>query len=768
MIAKSEGPAESSTTPSATPFADLDDYLELGWVQGLALSGDGRRLVVGVNTPDHQKNRFRTTLWAVDPEGTRPARRLTRSVEGESAAAFTPSGDLLFVSARPAPGADEEPTPALWLLPAEGGDARVLAAPAGGVRGVRVARESGRVVFGSALLPSAADLAQDAEIRAARRDAGVGAILHERFPVRYWDHDLGPDRTRLFTTELPDGGNTDGGNDGESMPRDLTGHVGPALDDDSSWDVSSDGRTVVVSWMVGEPGGSTRFTAVAIDTADGTRRVLADDPDNDHESPRISPDGRRVAIAVQRRISPEDPGDRWILVLPIDGGGAGNGNGCGAGNGGSGGGSSGDGSHGDGGSADSGSSGNYGGDGDSSDGDSSSGVGDRGNGGDGGSGERGNGGNSGGEVVLGKEWDRWPRLFGWMPDGRALIVGADDNGRAPLWRVDVATGARTKLTGDDGAYSDVHISPDGNWIYAIRTAVDSPPTPVRLPADGTAPAQPLRGPVPAPALPGRLTEVTATAEDGTPLRAWLSLPHQASAENPVPLLLQIHGGPVMSANAWSWRWNPWLFVARGYAVLQPDPALSTGYGREFIERGWGSWGAKPFTDLMTITDAAQQRAEIDADTSAALGASFGGYMANWVAGHTDRFDAIVSHASVWNLWQSNQTGDAANYFSREMPLDVAEANSPHHAVDAIRTPMLIIHGDRDYRVSVTEAMTLWWDLSARSKSPDGSSPHKFLYFPDENHWILRPHNVKIWYETVLAFLAHHLRGADWQPPTLLG
>ncbi|HEX3650371.1 MAG TPA: alpha/beta fold hydrolase, partial [Pseudonocardiaceae bacterium] len=356
----------------------------------------------------------------------------------------------------------------------------------------------------------------------------------------------------------------------------------------------------------------------------------------------------------------------------------------------------------------------------------------------------------------------------WTPNGSALVVTADDQGRGPLWRVDTTTGEATAITSDHYTYTHVHLSPDGRWVYALRTAWDCPPTPVRVPVDGSAPARELRGPAEPLALPGRLDEVNTTAADGTPLRAWLVVPDGADAEHPAPLLLWIHGGPLGSWNAWTWRWNPWLAVARGYAVLLPDPALSTGYGIEMIRRGWGNWGAAPFTDLMSITDATVARADIDGDRTAAMGGSFGGNMANWVAGHTDRFNAIVTHASLWALDQFSTTTDASFHWVREMTTEMTEKNSPHLAADAIVTPMLIIHGDHDYRVPIGEALRLWWDLQSRSKAPDGSSLHKFLYFPDENHWILTPNHAIVWYETVFAFLAHHVLGRPWERPELLG
>jgi dipeptidyl aminopeptidase/acylaminoacyl peptidase len=269
--------------------------------------------------------------------------------------------------------------------------------------------------------------------------------------------------------------------------------------------------------------------------------------------------------------------------------------------------------------------------------------------------------------------------------------------------------------------------------------------------------------VPPVEVPGRLTEVTATAEDGSPLRAWLALPN---GDEKAPLLLWIHGGPVGSWNDWHWRWNPWLAVAQGYAVLLPDPAISTGYGLDFIQRGWGQWGGTPYTDLMAITDAAVARPDIDETRTAAMGGSYGGYMANWVAGHTDRFRAIVTHASLWHLDQMGTTTDWAFEWVRDMTTESAVEHSPHQFVDRVTTPLLIIHGDKDYRVPIGQALTLWWDLLSR-QSADGPA-HKFLYFPDEGHWILKPNHVKVWYGTVFAFLAHHLNGADWKPPKALG
>ena len=150
-------------------------------------------------------------------------------------------------------------------------------------------------------------------------------------------------------------------------------------------------------------------------------------------------------------------------------------------------------------------------------------------------------------------------------------------------------------------------------------------------------------------------------------------------------------------------------------MLLPDPALSTGYGQDFIQRGWGAWGGPPFDDLMAATDAACAHPRIDATRIAAMGGSFGGYMANWMAGHTDRFAAIVTHASLWALDQFGPTTDTAYYWRREMTPEMTAANSPHHFVDKISTPMLVIHGDKDYRVPIGEACGCGTSCSPRRR-----------------------------------------------------
>jgi dipeptidyl aminopeptidase/acylaminoacyl peptidase len=169
---------------------------------------------------------------------------------------------------------------------------------------------------------------------------------------------------------------------------------------------------------------------------------------------------------------------------------------------------------------------------------------------------------------------------------------------------------------------------------------------------------------------------------------------------------------------------------------------------------------------MTVTDAALERADLDASRTAAMGGSFGGYMANWIAGHTDRFDAIVTHASIWHLDGFVGTTDGSYHWVRQWgdPVtdrDRYDEHSPHRSAARITTPMLVIHGDKDYRVPIGEGLRLWYDLQRHGVES------QFLYFPDENHWVLKPGDAKLWYATVFAFLAHHVLGEKWERPELV-
>ncbi|WP_175417098.1 prolyl oligopeptidase family serine peptidase [Arthrobacter sp. 24S4-2] len=697
----------------ATPFHDVDHYLAIPRVSGLALSPDGKRLVTTVSTLNGKGTEYVTALWELDPAGGKHARRITRSAKGEAGAAFASTGDLYFTSARPDPESpDADPVSALWLLPADGGEARVVHSRAGGISHVMSAGDSAATFVTASVLAGSADEEADEARRKNRKDNKVSAILHSGYPVRYWDADLGPDQPRIFAVEP--GEEKEPGKPATvdaAAPlelRNLTADAAGLLRNADSV-VSPDGKTVYTSFNKPLAKADSRSVLVAVDVATATHQILLDREGVSYFAGPVSPDNRRLVVMSETDTTPHQAPQVGLQLLDLTG-----------------------------------------------EGPAESRL-----------------------RPLAADWDRWAIQAVWLPDGSALLVTADDDGASPVFRVSPAgagagggaEGAEvTRVTRAAAAYTDVVVSPDGLSAYALRSSYEFPPEAVRIDL-ATGDVTRLPAPAGRPRIQGSLERLETTAADRSRVPAYLALPEGASAQNPAPLLLWIHGGPLGSWNAWTWRWNPWLLVAKGYAVLLPDPALSTGYGQAYIQRGWGQWGKAPYTDLMEITDAAVKRPDIDASRTAAMGGSFGGYMANWVAGQTDRFDAIVTHASLWALDQFGPTTDDSQYWLKEMTAEMALDNSPHLHVGKISTPMLVIHGDKDYRVPVGEGLRLWYELLSKSQlaaDDNGETPHRFLYYPDENHWILQPQHAKVWYGVVEHFLAKNVLDQDLPLPADLG
>jgi dipeptidyl aminopeptidase/acylaminoacyl peptidase len=234
------------------------------------------------------------------------------------------------------------------------------------------------------------------------------------------------------------------------------------------------------------------------------------------------------------------------------------------------------------------------------------------------------------------------------------------------------------------------------------------------------------------------------------VQGFLIKPPGFHASKKYPLKFLIHGGPQGAwANSWSYRWNPELFAADGYVVVMINFHGSTGYGQKFTDAIQGDWGGKPYDDLMKGLDYVEKTYPfIDKNREAALGASYGGYMANWVLGHTDRFKCIVSHDGVFNtesaygtteeLWFNEWEFKGPPWKNREL----YRKWSPHLFADKFKTPTLVVHGQLDFRLDVSEGFQLFTTLQ-RLKVPS-----KMLYFPDEGHWVLKPQNSRLWWKTV--------------------
>lgn len=366
-----------------------------------------------------------------------------------------------------------------------------------------------------------------------------------------------------------------------------------------------------------------------------------------------------------------------------------------------------------------------------------------------------------GHAVAG-DWDVWPHLAAWTPDSRALIATADARGHVPVFRVDVAAHEVVRLSSEEsgGCHTSVQVSGDGKRVVGVRHRLVHPPEPFRLELRAGA----------EPELLGNLSGFTAeqgeslaswssftvSGDGGADVQSFLVLPRNSADKHPA--LVWIHGGPMAQhADGWHWRWNPLIPAAAGYAVLLPNPRGSTGAGQEFIQGIWNNqWGAACYRDIMAATDALCARDDIDDTRLGAMGGSFGGYMANWIGVSTDRFRCLMTHAGIYSLSGFSGSTDAPGYLHHEIGAtpyespEVFDRYSPHRLLDNWKTPTLVIHGEKDYRVPIGEALHLFEALCWRGVDAE------FLVFPDENHWILRPQNIRQWYRATLEFADKHL------------
>ena len=247
-----------------------------------------------------------------------------------------------------------------------------------------------------------------------------------------------------------------------------------------------------------------------------------------------------------------------------------------------------------------------------------------------------------------------------------------------------------------------------------------------------------------------------TAKDGTKVEGFLVKPPNFDPSEKYPVKFLIHGGPQGAWDqSWSYRWNPELFAANGYVVVMINPRGSTGYGQAFIDGVNGDWGGKPYTDLMTGLDYAEQRYSfIDKSRECALGASYGGYMANWILGHTDRFKCIVTHDGMFNpesaygetdeLWfmEWEFRGKPWDYYGKPDSEDPYRKWAPMLYAKNFKTPTLVVHGQLDYRLELSQGLQLFTTLQRLGV------PSKMLYFPNEGHWVLKPQDSQLWYKTV--------------------
>ncbi|MFL6439890.1 MAG: prolyl oligopeptidase family serine peptidase [Terriglobales bacterium] len=371
---------------------------------------------------------------------------------------------------------------------------------------------------------------------------------------------------------------------------------------------------------------------------------------------------------------------------------------------------------------------------------------------------------SGATADLTKNFDRWVNAYVWSPDSSAIYFAGDDHGSSPLWRVRISGGEPEKVV--LGFDDEPVIASDGRTVFFSRMSIEAPNEIYKasILATGIADAQQLshvNDSVLSQVAMAPLEPFEFTGANKTKVQGFLLKPPGFNASEKYPLKFLIHGGPQGAwGDDWSYRWNPELFAANGYVIVMINPRGSTGYGQKFIDEINGDWGGKPFVDLMRGLDYVEKTyAFIDRDRECALGASYGGYMIDWMLGHSTRFKCLVAHDGMFNTVSSFGTTEELWFNTWEFKgtpwtnPGTYKKWSPNLSAPKFKTPTLVVHSQLDYRLDVSEGFQLFTTLQLLKV------PSKMLYFPDEGHWVLKPQNSRLWYKTVNEWVDQWVRPA---------
>jgi len=679
----------------------FQDMMQMKRLGETAVSPDGKWLAYSVTTVNLEQNTKTAELWlqAIAPAAGSSSDPIKLAVgkPGDSGPQFAPDGrSVLFLSGR-------EGGQQVWLAdfdPATGATSnpRKLTGLSTEADNAQWSPDGRLVVFTSGVYPDCPAIRPadggvadkcNADRDAALAASKVKAQIFTHLLYRHWNHYTGDKRSHLFLVSVENGAVRDlTPNDAHDVPPfSLEGGGGFAIAPDSK-------ELAFTENLDPEPAISTNADIFTLDLTDAAAKpVKVSTSLGGDFSPAYSPDGKWLAWRSEERAGYES--DKFRLV-----------------------------------------------------------VYDR-----------------AGKTIkdLLPKFDNWVDEFTWIRDSSGVLIVAGDKGEDSIFLANLK-GQLAKLS-DEGEASDLHplTSPE-DWIASV-IHVHRPAEVIDFQRGGDpycsggecmgtslVPIQVthLNDALLAQLDLPKMEDFWFTAKDGTKLEGFLIRPPGFDAAKKYPVKFLIHGGPQGAwGDSWSYRWNPELFAANGYVVVMINMRGSTGYGQTIVDGVNGDWGGKPFTDLMEGLDYAEQHYPfIDKNRECALGASYGGYMANWVLGHTDRFKCIVSHDGMFNaesafgsteedwfnIWEFK--GHPWDYYGKPDGENPFREWSPMMAAKNFKTPTLVIHGQLDYRLDVSEGFQLFDTLQLLKV------PSKMLYFPDEGHWVLKPQNSQLWYKTV--------------------
>jgi dipeptidyl aminopeptidase/acylaminoacyl peptidase len=750
VVVWAQGAADGSRGKRPMMFADLQRMKRVSDPQ---ISSSGRWVMFSVTEVDLEKNLKVNHLWVVplaDGVNASPSvkeRQLTFWKEGESGGRFSPDGRHVLFTATDSKTGLSQIFLATWNERAGTmGTPTRLTNVSTEADGAVWSPDSQRILFVSRVYPECSEgsswLEEDNCDKRKDADAAISPVkaqVWDHLLYRHWNSYVGPKRSHILVVSAADGNAVrdltpmEDIGDAEAPTFSLGGPLGYAWAPDSK-------EIAFVTNVDLVPAVSTNNDVYTLRLDDpGARPVRVSTSVGSDDGPAYSPNGKYLAFRSQARAGYES--DRFRLML-------------------------------------------Y----------------DR---------------EQQGNIELLPKFDRWVDEFVWGPDSRAVYIASGDAGRTIVLRFQFEGEPESpfRIVTKDGEFSDLQISPDGNNLVATRMSVDQP---AEISAMSPGLTEETQAEAVSPEEAKQTAEIAKFSIVGTldvggwsprrqithlndalvstldlsrqeafrfagaagaPVEGFIVRPPNFDETRKYPVKFLIHGGPQGAwGDAWSYRWNPELMAASGYVVVTVNPRGSTGYGQAFVDGVNGDWGGKAYVDLMKGLDYAEKQFPfIDKTRECALGGSYGGYMADWILTHTNRFACIVTHDGMFNpqsaygdteeLWFNEwefrapvvtaatkghparqmpgvEPAQPWNYFDKPVAQDPFRKWSPMLSIKNAKTPTLVIHSQRDYRLDVSESFQLFTALQRLNV------PSKMLYFPDEGHWVLKPQNSKLWYETV--------------------
>jgi dipeptidyl aminopeptidase/acylaminoacyl peptidase len=694
------------------PFS-VYDMVSMERVGDVRPSPDGRWVVFTRRAWDREANKTTTNLWLVSIDG-KTLRQLTAARHvADTGPAWSPDGrTVAFVSNR---GGSQQ----IWTIRVDGGEARQLTKFPVDAGNIQWSPTGSHIAFSAEVYPDA-DMDETAKRDKAKADNPVKAMTFDRLFIRHWDAWFEGKRSHIFVVPVRkrDATNsasrepTKSDNDSAGAEWDLAGlpiDVMKGVDGDCpvkpfggveefAW--SPDGKEIAYTTQIGsDEAWSTNHNIFVVPIAGGAARCITESNKATDTGPVYSPDGKSIAFRAMAR--PGFEADRFRVTLF-----------------------------------------------------------DRA---------------TGKSRTLTEAWDRSPGSLAWSVDGKTLFAGVEEAAREKIFAIDVATGRVREVVANHhntgvGVVAATTGPGAGRLVYS-QDSLTAPADVWSCRVDGSDAVRltAINDERVKLAEMSKPDEFYFTGALGEKVHAWILKPigfdgSAAATESNArgkkyPVAFVIHGGPQGAImDQFHYRWNPQVFAGAGYAVVAVNFHGSTGFGQAFTDSITGDWGGKPFEDLMKGLDHALTAYPwLDGEKVAALGASYGGWMINWINGHTDRFKCLVNHDGGFD--------EFSNYFSTEelwfpewefrgtpwQNPELYDKFSTGRYVANWKTPTLVIHGAKDYRLVDTEGIATFTALQRRGV------PSQLLYFPDENHWVLKPKNSILWHETILAWLERWLR-----------